>query len=212
MKTRAFTISIALVVLCYGCKDDSRYHVVDNIRQAAKLATTETIVDKIVFGTSDKKILGVIRLNEAQFAAYSTAVITTGIDLDKLRPEDIRIHDKRIELKLPPIQVINFSYPFSSFRIDESITVNRLLNHIDIFDRENFYRQAETDIRDNLPFMGVAGATRDKTRQLLYPILKQSGYEEIFITFRTGILDISDNETAAPDNVNSISNSNEKQP
>jgi hypothetical protein len=183
MKARTIAISLTMLALCNGCTNNDGYHMVNAIRQTAQLATTETIVDKIVFGTSDKKLLGIIRLNEARFAAYSTATITTGIDLNKLRPDDIKIRGKRIELKLPPVEVLNFSYPFSKFRIDESITGNRLFNKIDIFDQENFYRLAETDIRDNLPYSGIFEATEQKTRQLLYGLLKQAGYEEIYVTF-----------------------------
>ncbi len=174
---------LVLIFLTASCKRDDRFILVSKIRQAAKLATTEMTVDKVVFGTSDKRILGIIHLNTARFAAYSKAYIKSGIDLDKIKPVDIKIDGKRIEVTLPHVEVINFSYPFKDFKIDESITENAFLNKIDIFDQENFYRLAEIDIRNNLKYTGLQKATEQKTRLLMESLLKNLGYDEIYISF-----------------------------
>lgn len=182
-----------------SCKEDKRYLVVSKVRQAAKLATTETMIDKIVFGTSDRRLLGIIRVNQARFAAHTTATIKTGVDLTKLSPEDVKIEGKRIVIELPHVEVINFSYPFQNFRIDRSISDDKFLNDIDIYDQENFYRLAELDIRNNLKYTGMQRATEQKTRLLLEGLLKNLGYEEIYISFKkTGVLipeiELSDSE------------------
>jgi len=185
-------------LIAFSCAKDKRYLVVSKIRQASKLATTETTIDKIVFGTSDKRLLGIIHLNRARFAAYSKAFIKSGIDLNKIKPQDIHIDGKRIEVQLPNVEVINFSYPFKHFKIDESITDDKFLNQIDIFDQENFYRLAELDIRNNLKYTGIKEATEQKTRLLMEGLLKNLGYEEIYISFKEGQLitevDLTDGE------------------
>jgi hypothetical protein len=190
---------IALLLVFCSCAKDRRAIVVSKIRQASKLATTETTIDKIVFGTSEKRLLGIIRLNKARFAAYSKAIIKTGIDLNKIKPDDIKIDGKRIDLTLPNVEVINFSYPFKHFKIDESITDDKFLNNIDIFDQEHFYRLAEMDIRNNLKYTGVIEATEQKTRLMMEGLLKNLGYEEIYVTFKKGELitevDLSESET-----------------
>lgn len=197
---RFFAIA-ALIITLSSCREDRRYLVVSKIRQAAKLATTETTIDKVVFGTSDKRLLGIIRLNQARFAAYSRATVKSGIDLNKMRPEDVFIEGKRIEIELPHVEVINFSYPFRDFRIDESITDDKFLNQIDIFDQENFYRLAESDIRNNLRYTGIIKATEQKTRLMMEGLLKNLGYEEIYITFRQDedhlipLVDLTDGDT-----------------
>ena len=53
--------------------------VIGKIQSASKLATTETTIDKIVYGVQDKKLLWIIRLNEARFFAYTKAIIWSGI-------------------------------------------------------------------------------------------------------------------------------------
>src|SRR6478609_5664674 len=183
MKAKVF-FWIGLLCILTSCKNNERSIVVSKIKQSAKLATTETVIDKIVFGTSERKLLGIIHLNTARFAASSQAIIKTGIDLNKLEPSDITITNGRIELRLPTVEVINFSYPFSRFKIDESITEDKFLNSIDIYDQENFYRLAELDIRNNLKYTGIRQATEQKTPLLREGLLKNLGYQEIYITFR----------------------------
>jgi len=168
----------------YSCKKDNRALVVSKIQQAAKLATTEVMIDKFVFATKEKRLLFVIKLNEAYFAAKTESSVSLGIDLNKIHKEDIDIHDKSISLILPPIEVLNFSYPYESFREDTTIRSDALLNRITVFDIEEYYRQGEMDIRSNLPYMGLVEKTQNNTRTLLRRLLSGLGYEEIYIDFK----------------------------
>ena len=175
-----------LVIFSSCKKNKERYLVISKIQSASKLATTETTLDKIVFGTQEKKLFWFIRLNEARFVAYTKATVWSGIDLSELNPDDVKIEDQRIEVLLPYVKVLDFQYPFSTYRIDSSVTENAFLNKMDIKDHEYFYQLAELDIRNNLSRMGIREATEEKTRNLLTGLLKNLGYEEIYIKFRKG--------------------------
>lgn len=188
MRSVLWTISLMLVLLACKNKEDQRYIVVSKVKSAAKLATTETIIDKVVLGTQEKKLLGLIKLNKAYFAANTQATILSGVDLNKLAPEDIKIEGKRIEIDLPHVEVLNFSYPFSKYEIDSSVTRNAFLNRMDVMDHEKFYMLAELDIRNNLQYTGVQQATENNTRSIIEGILKNLDYEEIYITFKEGEL------------------------
>lgn len=180
---------IVLFIFISSCKnEDERYMVVSKVKSAAKLATTETIIDKVVLGTQEKKLLGLIKVNTAYFAANTQAIIKSGVNLALLEENDIKIEDKRITINLPHVEVLDFSYPFSSYRIDSTITRNRFLNRIDILDHERFYMMAELDIRNNLKYTGIREATELKTRLMMEGLLKNLGYEEIYITFKKGEL------------------------
>ncbi|MBC7450296.1 MAG: DUF4230 domain-containing protein [Cytophagales bacterium] len=183
------TIAAILLVplLSVSCKkQDERYLVISKVRSASKLATTETLIDKIVLGTQEKRLLGIIRINESRFVAYTKAIVKAGIDLTELTPGDVRIEDKRIELMLPHVRVLDFDYPFSEYKIDSNITENAFLNKMTVVDYEYFYQQAEIDIRNNLKYSGIKTATEEKTRLLFSGLLKNLGYEEIYIQFKTG--------------------------
>ncbi|WP_460542135.1 DUF4230 domain-containing protein [Echinicola sediminis] len=155
------------------------------IQQASDLATTEFVIDKVVFGTKTKKLL-FINISQAQFLAYSKASVKTGIDLSKISAEDIVIDQQRISLHLPAIEVINFSYPPSSFVEDSLISDTRaLLNKINIRDQEEFFRMAELDIRSNLQYMGLVRTSQEHTRKMFKVLLSSLGFREIYISFKS---------------------------
>ncbi len=186
---RLFILSVCtgLALMLGSCKkEDQRYLVISKVRAASKLATTETLIDKVVLGTQEKKLMGIIRLNESRFLAYTKATVKAGIDLNELKPEDVKIEGQRIELMLPCVRVLDFSYPFTSYVIDSNITENAFLNKMTIEDYEFFYQQAEIDIRNNLKYSGIRTATEEKTRLLFSALLKNIGYEEIYIQFKAG--------------------------
>ncbi len=178
---------ILVFTLLLGCKkENKRYLVVSKIQSASKLATCEAVVDKVIIGTKEKRLLGIITINEARFVAYSEATIKAGIDLSKLKASDVKIEGKRIELRLPAVEVLDFSYPFEKYRIDYSITRDAFLNSMDILDHERLYQEAELDIRKQLPFLGIRSTTEKKTRLMMEGLLRNLGYEEIYITFDEG--------------------------
>jgi len=177
-----------IFVLLSGCKKDERALIIGKIKNANQLATTEFTIDKVVFGTREKRLLRLIKLNEARFLAYSQAVIKTGIDLNKLEPDDITIEGKMIQLELPPVEVLNFSYPAERFRMDKEISDNAFLNKLTIEDYEYFFREAELDIRQNLQYLGLVEATEEKTSVLMQKMLTLLGYQEIYISFKKGAI------------------------
>ncbi|WP_373521926.1 DUF4230 domain-containing protein [Aquiflexum sp.] len=184
-------VLLILAVLVSSCKNNDRALIVGKIQNASDLATTEFVIDKIVFGTKTKR-LAFFKINEASFMAYSQAKVKAGIDLSKIRESDIRIDGDKIHLMLPSIEVINFSYPPASFVEDSLISNPRIfLNKINIRDQEEFFRLAELDIRENLQYMGIVKTTQNHTRQLFNVLLGSLGYKEIYINFENDDLIIS---------------------
>ncbi|MEQ6166050.1 MULTISPECIES: DUF4230 domain-containing protein [unclassified Ekhidna] len=178
---------VSLFVLLSACKDD-RGLVVGKIKKASKLATTEFTIDKMVYGVKRKRLLWVVKLNEAKFLAHSKAIVKAGVDLEKLRKEDVDIEGKSISLKLPPVEVINFSYPAELFEMDTLISTDAFLNRISLNDQEKFFQDAEIDIRNSLKHMNIIEATEKKTRIMLENLLRTLGYQEIYIEFHKGEL------------------------
>lgn len=174
---------LIIMVSCIAC-GPKRHFVVSKVRSAAKLATTETIIDKVVIGTKTKKVLRLLRISEANFVAYTEATVKTGIDLEKLSEEDIVIEGGKITVTLPSVEVLDFQYPFNKFRIDSAITGNAFLNRFDIVDYEEFYRMAELDIRENLQYTGVIQQTRKNTERMMRGLLENLGYNEVYISFK----------------------------
>ncbi|HSJ69331.1 MAG TPA: DUF4230 domain-containing protein [Anditalea sp.] len=182
---------LVYAVLANSCKNNDRALVVGKIQNASDLATTEFVIDKIVFGTKTKRLV-FFKINEASFMAYSQARVKAGIDLSKIRESNIRIDGNKIHLSLPPIEVINFSYPPSNFVEDSLISNPKIfLNKINIRDQEEFFRLAELDIRENLQHMGIVKTTQIHTQQMFNVLLSSLGYKEIYIDFESDDLIIS---------------------
>jgi len=175
---------IAFMFLISSCQKDDRGLLVGKIQKASKLSTTEFTIDKIVHGTKTKKLAWFINLNEARFLAYSRAIVKAGVDLNKLTPDDIEIEGTSVYIELPAVEIINFSYPPENFTVDEFISDNAFLNKISIYDQEQFFREAEIDIRNNLKYMDIVKTTENKTRIMIEGMLKALGYTNVHISFK----------------------------
>ena len=81
-------LSLWAILLLPSCQRDERALVVGKIQQASDLVTSEFVIDKVVFGKKSRNLLW-FRMNEAKFLAYSQARVKTGIDLTKIKEEDI---------------------------------------------------------------------------------------------------------------------------
>ena len=182
MKSTTY-IFFALCILLGSCKKDNGY-VVGKIKKASKLSTTEFNIDKIVFGVKKRKLVWLVKLNDAQFIAYSKAIIKAGIDLEKLQEKDVAIEGSKISLMLPPVEVINFSYPAENFKRDSLISGNAFMNKITLSDQEDFFQDAESDIRNNLKYLNIVSITEKKTSLMLETMLRALGYKEIYIDFK----------------------------
>ncbi len=159
---------------------------VSKIKSTCSLATTETIIDKVVIGYKEKRtFFRLFALGEATYLAETEATIKTGVRLEEIMPEDVIIEGDRIEIKLPAVEVLNFDYPFDKVRVNEVASRNALFNKVTVADEEKFLRLAESDIRTHLEYTGIVKQTQENVRSMLMGILTQLGYEEIYISFDT---------------------------
>ena len=121
------------------------------------------------------------------FFAETEASIKAGIDLDKLKDEDVKIEGVRISLLLPAVEILNFSYPAEGFKVIEKYSDEAAIfkwNAINVATKDDLYRQGEADIRQNIDDLGIINTAQKNTRILLTKILRLSGFEEIYIDFK----------------------------
>lgn len=185
MKKALGAALLAFVGLSLGqascAKPDDRIIILNRLQQASKLATVKFTYNKIVWGEKEKRLL--IKLHNASFLAYSKVEITAGIDLAKIKPSDIVLGSKSIQIKLPPVEIITYSFPFQRIEVDANYTTNRFLNTIRVEDMEEFLRLADADIRRSLSHLGIEERAQENTRAFLTKILKKFNFEIISIEF-----------------------------
>ena len=183
MKLIGFVLSILL--LSAACsKPPERALVVDKLKSASKLATVEYVVTKMIVGTKKKELWGIKLSKDAKFMAKTQAFIKAGIDLEKLREDDIKIKDYKINLLLPPIEIINFSYPPDAFKTVKKYTQGNYWNSFSLADKDVLYRRGESAIWESIDKLGITKSAETNTRKLLIQLLENMGFGEIYINFR----------------------------
>lgn len=187
--------TILVIAMSFSsCQEKTKFEI-SKIKSVSKLATVEFVVSKTVYGHKDRRFpLIPIRLNRASFMAFTEARIKAGINLAKIKQEDISIKGSSISLKLPPIEILNFSYPAEGFIEDTLFTdQSKFLNKITIEDQEHLFRQADLRIREQIPKLGIEVAAEESARILLEGLLEAMGFQEIYLEFSTtNSLDLKD--------------------
>jgi len=177
-----FTIVFIIIFTSCGRNRLDRATVISKLRNSAKLATVEYTVTKVI-STRDKNWFA----KDAYFFAETEATIKAGIDLDKLKEEDIKIDGYKINILLPPIEILNFSYPAEGFKVIKRYSDEAAIlkwNTVNVAEKDDLYRQGEANIRGSLSDLGIIKTARKNTRTLLTKILSLSGFEEIYIDFK----------------------------
>ncbi len=183
MKTHILTVVLYILFVFFSsCEDNSkRAVVVSKLKSSSKLATVEYVITKVISAKNERL------LSKTYFFAESEATIKAGIDLNKLREEDIIIKDKKINITLPEIEIISFSYPANAIKVIEDYTYDATIftwNNFGFRERDELYRQAEEDIRKRIKDLNITKTAKKNTIKFLEPILRSTGFDEIYIQFK----------------------------
>ncbi len=176
-------LATLVILISISCNlEPDRTLVISNLKNSSKLATVEYVVSKIISAKDDNWFA-----KDAYFFAETEAAIKIGVDMEKLKEEDISIQGKRISIKLPPVEIINFSYPAEGFKVIERYSENNAIlkwNSIGVKQKDELYRQGEIDIRNNIKNLGIIETAQKNARTLLTKVLQLSGFQEIYIEFK----------------------------
>jgi hypothetical protein len=180
--TAAAALASFLLLLGAGCAPaDGKSVLLNRLKSAAKLATVKFTFHKIVWGEKEKRVF--IKLKNASFLAFSKVEITAGIDLAKIKGSDVDISGRTVRVKLPPVEIVAYSYPFEKVEVDRSYTSNRFLNPIRLEDMEEFLRLADADVRRSLDGLGLRKRAESNTRALLTRVLLKFGFQVVDLEF-----------------------------
>ncbi len=177
-----FTALVVLISVSCNTEPD-RTMVISKLKNSSKLATVEYVVSKIISAKDENWFA-----KDAYFFAETEASIKVGIDLAKLHEDDIKIEGKRISIKLPPVEIINFSYPAEGFKVIKRYSDNNAIlkwNSIGVKQKDELYRQGEIDIRNNIKNLGIIKTAQKNAITILTKVLQLSGFQEVYIDFKT---------------------------
>lgn len=186
-KLLAYPLLISFLFL-QACQIQSKQGIIiSKLKSASKLSTVEVSMTKYVYSSQElRNIWDRILGKDKIFLAKTEATLKLGIDLSKIQQEDIKIRGTRIEIVLPAVQVMNFSYPAEKFEFDETISdVDILnLNEKKANTLDKVYQAAELRIWEQIGEIGIHQTVEDKTEKIIRHILENLGFTEVYIKFK----------------------------
>ncbi len=141
------------------------------IQSLADLVTVKYVIEKVV-AVEDVKWYG---QNRVLIVAHG--IVKAGVDLTRLRPEDIQVTGKKVVLNLPPAQIIDAYLDDSQTKVIEHST--GLLRAFDKDLQQTARQNAIDDIRRAARMSGILAEAEQRAKAELKILLAQLGFEEI---------------------------------
>ncbi len=150
--------------------------VVTEIQSLAQLVTVKFVLEKVI-RMDDVKWYGQNRL-----LMLAHGIAKAGVDLHKLRPEDVSVREGNLRVVLPKPQVFDVY-------LDEQQTevIERSTGVLRSFDQEmeqEARRQAVDEIRRAARAAGILQEAEDRARSQLVALGRASGFSGVEVTFR----------------------------
>ncbi len=145
--------------------------VVKEVQSLSDLVTVKYVMEKVVM-LQDMKWYG-----ENRVLMLAHGVVKAGIDLKRLKPEDVTINGKSITIKLPVSQVMDaYLDDKASQIIDHSTGLLRTFDK----DLEQTARQnAVDDIARAARQAGILDEATKRAREEMASLLKRAGFESV---------------------------------
>jgi len=185
-RARLFIIAVALACLIGGLlvgsfvsrmfsSDGKRTYntatLLKEVQSLSELVTVKYVIEKVVV-LEDVKWYG-----ENRVLLLAHGVVKGGVDLGRLKPDDIVITGTKISIKLPPTQVTD-TY------LDEKKTqvIERTTGLLRLFDKnleQNARQQATDDIARAARLGGLKDEAEKRAKEQLRSLFLQLGFQEV---------------------------------
>ena len=158
--------------------------VITAVRDLSKLESAEYHVERVIDLTEKQKI--VFDLVEAEDAILLVAAgdVTAGVDLQKLRPEDVSVEQKtgRVVIRLPPPEILGH-------RLDNQRTYVHT-RKTDLLARRNealeteARRRAEESVVEAATEAGILKRARTNAAKTVESLVRSLGHQKVEVQFR----------------------------
>src|SRR5207247_9095610 len=150
-------------------KIQSTTTIVQQVQTLSELVTVKYVLEKVV-------ILDDIKwYSENRVLLVAQGIVKAGVDLQEIKPEDVRIEDKKVLLKLPRARITDVYLDDEKTRVVDRST--GLLRAFDKDLEQNARRQAVEDLRRAALHNGIYGDAEERARLLLTNLFHQLGLQ-----------------------------------
>ena len=146
--------------------------IVQQVQTLSELVTVKYVLEKVVI-LDDIKWYG-----ENRVLLVAHGIVKAGVDLQEIKPEDVRVEDKRILLKLPRARITDVYLDDEKTRVVDRST--GLLRAFDKDLEQNARRQAVEDLRIAARSNRIYEDAEERARLQLANLFHQLGYEVAF--------------------------------
>lgn len=177
-----------LAIYALSCtRNEEKDFLVTRIRSAAKLATQEVVLNKIVIGKDirGKKFIDFLGSTSETVIFDTEATVKYGIRLDRITNEDVFLDNDSIHILLPRVEIISFSYPHEKYvELFPLSNFNAISKKEETFeDIDEAFRLAETEIREKVELLYLREEAKLKTITVLEKFLSKAGYNRVVFEF-----------------------------
>ncbi|PYJ60017.1 MAG: hypothetical protein DME24_10980 [Verrucomicrobia bacterium] len=143
------------------------------VQTLSELVTVKYVLEKVVI-LEDIKWYG-----ENRVLLVAHGVVKAGVDLQEIKPEDVRVDDKKVVVKLPPARITDVYLDDKKTRVVDRTT--GLLRAFDKDLEQSARRQAVEDLSISARFNGINGDAEERARLQLTNLFHQLGLEVEFV-------------------------------
>ena len=144
------------------------------VQTLSELVTVKYVLEKVVI-LEDIKWYG-----ENRVLLVAHGVVKAGVDLQEIKPEDVRVDDKKVLVKLPPARITDVYLDDKKTRVVDRTT--GLLRAFDKDLEQSARRQAVEDLSISARVNGINGDAEERARLQLTNLFHQLGLEVEFVT------------------------------
>jgi hypothetical protein len=153
-------------------KIQSTATIIQQVQTLSELVTVKYVLEKVVI-LDDIKWYG-----ENRVLLVAHGIVKAGVDLQEIKPEDVRVEDKKIVLKLPRARITDAYLDDQKTRVVDRST--GLLRAFDKDLEQNARRQAVDDLRIAARFNRIYEDAEERARLQLANLFHLLGYEVEF--------------------------------
>src|SRR5213076_3084237 len=148
--------------------------ILKQVLTLSQLVTVKYVLEKVVI-LEDIKWYG-----ENRVLLVAHGVVKAGVDLQEIKPEDVRVDDKKVLVKLPPARITDVYLDDKKTRVVDRTT--GLLRAFDKDLEQSARRQAVEDLSISARVNGINGDAEERARLQLTNLFHQLGLEVEFVT------------------------------
>jgi len=155
--------------------------IIHQVRSLARLETVQYTVEKVVTAEEGQNHFKFLFGDKLLFVAHG--IVIAGIDLQKLQPQDLRVQDGVLYVRLPPAEVF-----LATLDNEKSYVYDRdtgLLTHGDIHLETQARRVAEREIRQAAIADGILETAQQNAENYLSRLFRSLGYPEVIFVQAT---------------------------